>query len=83
MVIGGHCPVLVVFCLDVWSVKKVIELPEGVSGIWHVEFLPQMFDAGANKVSEYENLFCNLMYNVVFCLVGGRKGLLFFWFPSL
>ncbi|XP_021932059.1 TBC1 domain family member 31 isoform X2 [Zootermopsis nevadensis] len=50
MVIGGHCPVLVVFCLDVWSVKKVIELPEGVSGIRHVEFLPQLFDAGANKV---------------------------------
>jgi hypothetical protein len=71
MVIGGHYPVLVVFCLDVWRVKKLIELPEDVSGVRHIEFLPQLFDAGANKVSEYENLFCNWTCYVVFCLVDG------------
>lgn len=55
--IGGHSPLLVVFCLDAWCVKKVIQLPEDVSGVRHIEFIPQLFDAGANKVSKYENLF--------------------------
>jgi hypothetical protein len=59
MVIGGHSPVLVVFCLDTWYVKKVIQLPEDVSGVRHIEFMPQLFDAGANKVSKHKNLFCN------------------------
>lgn len=54
MVIGGHSPLLVVFCLDSWRVKKIIRLPEYVSGVQHIEFLPQLFDGGANKVSEYE-----------------------------
>jgi len=40
-----------VFCLDDWCVKKVIKLPEYVSGVQHIEFIPQLFDAGANKVS--------------------------------
>lgn len=57
MVIGGHSPLLVVFCLDAWCVKKVIRLPEDVSGVRHIEFIPQLFDAGANKVSKHENLF--------------------------
>jgi hypothetical protein len=59
MVIGGHSTVLVVFCLDAWSVKKVIKLPEDVSGVRHIEFVPQLFDAGANKVSKHVSLFCN------------------------
>ncbi|KAJ9580105.1 hypothetical protein L9F63_004247, partial [Diploptera punctata] len=45
MVIGGHSPSLVVFSLDLWSVQKVIELPDSVSGVRHIEFLPQLFDA--------------------------------------
>jgi hypothetical protein len=56
MVIGGHSPLLVVFCLDAWRVKKVIQLPEDVSGVQHIEFIPQLFDAGANKVSKQGNL---------------------------
>jgi hypothetical protein len=59
MVIGGCSPVLVVFCLDTWCVKKVIKLPEDVSGVQHMEFVPQMFDAGANRVSIHESLFRN------------------------
>jgi hypothetical protein len=46
-----------VFCLDALCVKKVIQLPEDVSGVRHIEFIPQLFDAGANKVSKHENLF--------------------------
>jgi hypothetical protein len=59
MVIGGHSPVLVVFCLDAWSVKKIIKLPDDVSGVRHIEFVPQLFDAGANKVSKHVSLFYN------------------------
>jgi hypothetical protein len=59
MVIGGHSPLLVLFCLDAWCVKKVIQLPENVSGVQHIEFIPQLFDAGANKVSVCEKLFCS------------------------
>lgn len=55
--IGGHSPLLVVFCLDAWCVKKVIQLPEDVSGVRHIEFIPQLFDAGANKVSKHVNFF--------------------------
>jgi hypothetical protein len=59
MVIGGHSPVLAVFCLDTWIVKRVMKLPKDVSGVQHIEFVPQPFDAGANKVSKHESLFCN------------------------
>nr|CAD7441920.1 unnamed protein product [Timema bartmani] len=50
MVIGGHTSSLVVFALDTWTVKKLIQLPEGMGGVRHIQFLPQMFDGGANKV---------------------------------
>nr|CAD7398258.1 unnamed protein product [Timema poppensis] len=49
MVIGGHTSSLVVFALDTWTVKKLIQLPEGMGGVRHIQFLPQMFDGGANK----------------------------------
>nr|CAD7196969.1 unnamed protein product [Timema douglasi] len=51
MVIGGHTSSLVVFALDTWTVKKLIQLPEGMGGVRHIQFLPQMFDGGANKVA--------------------------------
>nr|CAD7432689.1 unnamed protein product [Timema monikensis] len=50
MVIGGHTSSLVVFALDTWTVKKLIQLPEGMGGVRHIQFLPQMFDGGANKM---------------------------------
>jgi hypothetical protein len=59
MVIGGHFPVLIVFDLDAWTVNKVIKLSEDVSGVRHIEFVPQPFDGGGNKVSKHESLFCN------------------------
>ncbi|XP_023714197.1 TBC1 domain family member 31 isoform X2 [Cryptotermes secundus] len=62
MVIGGHSPVLVVFCLDAWSVKKVIKLPEDVSGVRHIEFVPQLFDAGANKILGLLSSHCTLYF---------------------
>ncbi|KAJ4448502.1 hypothetical protein ANN_10518 [Periplaneta americana] len=62
MVIGGHSPVLVVFSLDGWTVEKVIKLPENVSGVRHIEFLPQLFDGGANKVLGLLSSHCNLHF---------------------
>lgn len=50
MVIGGHTPSLVVFCLDTWVVKKIIEFPESIPGVKQIEFVPQIFDGGANKI---------------------------------
>lgn len=50
MVIGGHTLSLVVFCLDTWTVKKVIEFPENIPGVKQIEFVPQIFDGGANKI---------------------------------
>ena len=51
MIIGGHTPLMVILSLDTWCVKKVIELPDHVAGLKHIEFLPQLFDGGANKVN--------------------------------
>lgn len=50
MVIGGHTPNLVIFSLDTWVIKKVVEFPENISGIKQLEFVPQVFDGGANKI---------------------------------
>jgi hypothetical protein len=74
MVIGGHSPLLVVFCLDAWCVKKVIQLPEDVSGVRQIEFIPQLFDAGANKVSKRTYFivkYCTRFYMVRWFLPPG------------
>ncbi|PSN49391.1 TBC1 domain family member 31 [Blattella germanica] len=62
MVIGGHTSLLVVFSLDAWNVKKVIELPEDVAGVRHIEFLPQLFDGGANKILGILSSHCTLYF---------------------
>ncbi|KAK7790940.1 hypothetical protein R5R35_005871 [Gryllus longicercus] len=49
MVLGGHTPSIIIFDLDNWKVKKVIEMPVGISGVRHLEFIPGLFDGGANK----------------------------------
>ena len=50
MVLGGASRQMVIFTVDDWNAQRVIELPQFVSGVEHVEFLPQSFDSGANKV---------------------------------
>ncbi|KAK6624738.1 hypothetical protein RUM44_011598 [Polyplax serrata] len=50
MVVAGHTPNLVVFCLDSWTVKKVVEFPENIPGIKQLQFVPKVFDGGANKI---------------------------------
>lgn len=50
MVIGGASKQMVMFTVDDWNAQRIIQLPDFVSGVQHVEFLPQPFDSGANKV---------------------------------
>ncbi|EEB10401.1 conserved hypothetical protein [Pediculus humanus corporis] len=50
MVIGGHTGYLVIYCLETWVVKKIIEFPESISGAKQLEFVPQVFDGGSNDI---------------------------------
>lgn len=50
MVVAGHSSNMVIFCLDTWSVKKIVEFPDCISGIKQLDFVPQVFDGGANKI---------------------------------
>lgn len=51
MAVGGNSSTIVVFSLDNWSVHKVVKLHDKITGVRHLEFLPQLFDGGANKVN--------------------------------
>lgn len=51
MVVTSETGKMAVISLDTGIVQKVITLPEICSGVKHIEFLPQLFDGGANKVS--------------------------------
>lgn len=50
MVLGGASRQLVIFAVDDWDAQRVVMLPEYVTRVEHVEFLPQSFDSGANQV---------------------------------
>ncbi|XP_068083358.1 TBC1 domain family member 31 isoform X2 [Anabrus simplex] len=62
MVIGGHSPSLVIFSLDDWTVKRVVDLPEEISGATHVEFVPQLFDGGANRILAILSANCKVHF---------------------
>lgn len=51
MVVGGHSVTLAVFLIDNWTLQKLIALPDHYKGIKYLEFVPQLFDGGANKAS--------------------------------
>lgn len=50
MVLGGASRQLVIFTVDDWDGQRVVQLPDFVSKVEHVEFLPQTFDSGANQI---------------------------------
>ncbi|XP_034246592.1 dynein heavy chain, cytoplasmic-like isoform X2 [Thrips palmi] len=50
MVLGGASRQLVIFTVDDWDCQRVILLPDYVSKVEHLEFLPQAFDSGANQI---------------------------------
>lgn len=57
MVIGGHSVTLAVFLIDNWTLQKLIALPDHYKGIKYLEFVPQLFDGGANKASSSKVVF--------------------------
>lgn len=62
MVMGGHSPNMIVFDLDDWKVIRVVEMPDGKSGVRHLEFLPGLFDGGANKVLAILSDKCGMLF---------------------
>ncbi|XP_049830677.1 TBC1 domain family member 31 isoform X2 [Schistocerca gregaria] len=50
MVIGCQSQTMTVISLDSWAITKVIQLPKTIPGVRHIEFLPQQFDGGCNKI---------------------------------
>lgn len=50
MIISGYLPTLAIFQLDLWSLIKFINLPHCINSVKQLEFIPQNFDAGNNKL---------------------------------
>ncbi|XP_066139355.1 TBC1 domain family member 31 [Euwallacea fornicatus] len=50
MVISGFLPILAMFQLDVWKLLKLISLPDHINSVKQIQFIPQNFDAGCNKL---------------------------------
>lgn len=50
MIISGYLPTLAIFQLDLWSLLKFINLPHCINSVKQLEFIPQNFDAGNNKL---------------------------------
>lgn len=70
LVLGGTSRELVIFTVDDWNTQRVLRLPEDVTNVLHVEFLPQSFDSGANQVLAVLTgsgtlLFLNLITGIV------------------
>ncbi|KAJ8963235.1 hypothetical protein NQ318_018701 [Aromia moschata] len=50
MIVAGYLPTLTFFLLDKWKLSKRITLPEYIHTIRSIEFVPQPFDGGCNKI---------------------------------
>ncbi|XP_054290012.1 uncharacterized protein LOC129005205 [Macrosteles quadrilineatus] len=50
MVLAGQSAALAVFVVDNWTLQKLITLPDNFKAVKHLEFVPQLFDGGANKI---------------------------------
>ncbi|CAH1990953.1 unnamed protein product [Acanthoscelides obtectus] len=50
MVVAGYLPTLVIFSLDHWKLLKIVNLPEHIHTVKHVEFVQRPFDGGCNRI---------------------------------
>ncbi|CAG9863971.1 unnamed protein product [Phyllotreta striolata] len=50
MVVSGHVSTIGIFHLDTYKVLKIINLSDYLKSIKQVEFVPQPFDGGCNKI---------------------------------
>ncbi|NWH95151.1 TBC31 protein, partial [Aegithalos caudatus] len=50
LVAGGKSNHLHLWCLELKRLKRIIQMPEKVRAVRHLEFLPDSFDGGSNQV---------------------------------
>ncbi|XP_050301171.1 TBC1 domain family member 31 [Anthonomus grandis grandis] len=50
MAVSGYLPVLAIFQLNIWKLLKIISLPEYINTIKQMQFIPENFDGGCNKL---------------------------------
>ncbi|KAF2887046.1 hypothetical protein ILUMI_19127, partial [Ignelater luminosus] len=50
MVFSGYFPYLTVFALDTWTETSTIDLPTCIQAVKRINFIPQLFDGGSNKI---------------------------------
>ncbi|XP_048523369.1 TBC1 domain family member 31 [Dendroctonus ponderosae] len=50
MAVSGYVPILALFQLDSWKLLKIVNLPSYIHSVKQIEFIPQNFDGGFNKL---------------------------------
>lgn len=50
MAVSGYLPVIAIFQLDIWKLLKIINLPDYINTVKQIQFIPQNFDGGCNKL---------------------------------
>jgi len=57
---GGRSRFLHIWSLESQSLLRVIELPRKVTSVHQLDFLPDSFDAGSNKVRHSDVSLCEI-----------------------
>lgn len=50
MIFSGYFPYLTLFALDTWTEMSTIDLPTCIQAVKRIDFIPQLFDGGSNKI---------------------------------
>lgn len=50
MAVSGYVPIIALFQLDSWKLLKIVNLPSYIHSVKQIEFIPQNFDGGSNKL---------------------------------
>lgn len=51
MAVAGQSATISIFSVDTWNLLKIFTLHDACHGVKHIEFIPQLFDGGANQVN--------------------------------
>ncbi|RZF45858.1 hypothetical protein LSTR_LSTR010814 [Laodelphax striatellus] len=71
--VGGSSSKVMLMSLETCRMKKVLQLPKYINSITHLEFIPQPFDGGSNKVPDYSTI------SSIMKILQSYTFLLFFW----
>uniref|UniRef100_A0A1B6D5C7 Rab-GAP TBC domain-containing protein n=1 Tax=Clastoptera arizonana TaxID=38151 RepID=A0A1B6D5C7_9HEMI len=55
---------MAVFSLDLETIQKTIFIPNVCADVSYIDFLPQIFDGGANKILAVQSTRCILLFNI-------------------